>query len=191
MVINQDFNISCIKVEEPIISTFWNFHHLCIREIKMKISIFKGCLPVLLAMSVFAGSAYSEQVETKKSVAPQDRSLTDQLKSIDEDVNPAAWNIRNGCVTLKRIKRIKFLDDQTALMSMRNRNPDRKKIILKLRRECPGIKRNGYIHQTNGLRLCAGFDRFVVMGSSGYSCRIASLAPYVNIEEPKLDSDLD
>jgi hypothetical protein len=96
----------------------------------MKISIFKGFLPVLLAMSVFAGSAYSEQVETKKSVAPQDSSLTDQLISIDKDVNPAAWNIRNGCVTLKRVKRIKFLDDQTALMSMRNRNPDRKKIIL-------------------------------------------------------------
>jgi hypothetical protein len=157
----------------------------------MKISIFKGFLPVLLVMSVFAGSVYGEQVDTKKAGVPKVNSLTDQLKSIDDDVNPAAWNIRNGCVTLKRIKRIKFIDDQTALMSMRNRNPDRKKIILKLRRECPGIKRNGYIHQTNGLRLCAGFDRFVVMGSSGYTCRIASLEPYVNIEELKLDSDLD
>ena len=163
----------------------------------MKPAIFRGYLSVrfllllFIAMSLLTSSVYAEQGETKKAVANEAGSLADQARSIDEDINPAAWNIRNGCVTLKRIKRIKFLDDQTALMSMRNRNPDRKKIILKLRRECPGIKRNGYIHQTTGLRLCAGFDRFVVMGSSGYSCRIASLEPYINIEEPKLDSDLD
>jgi hypothetical protein len=163
----------------------------------MKTTMFKGFLPALLlkvlliTVSVFAHSVYGEQAETKKETASEGNSLVDQLKAIDANANPEAWNIRNGCVTLRRINRIKFLDDQTALMSMRNRNPDRKKIIIKLRRECPGIKRNGYIHQTNGLRLCAGFDRFVVMGSSGYSCRIASLEPYVDIEEPTLNSDLD
>lgn len=154
---------------------------------KLTVSI----LVTFVTISLFISPAYSEQTDQNKSNSAKVSSLTDQLKTIEDEVNPAAWNIRNGCVTLNRIKRIKFLDDQTALMSMRNRNPDRKKIILKLRRECPGIKRNGYIHQTNGLRLCVGFDRFVVMGSSGYSCRIASLEPYINIEEPKLESDLD
>ena len=144
-----------------------------------------------LSFTLFASSAYSQPTDQTKVASANKLSLTDQLKNIEDEVNPAAWNIRNGCVTLKRIKRIKFLDDQTALMSMRNRNSDKKKIILKLRRECPGIKRNGYIHQTAGLKLCAGFDRLVVMGSSGYSCRIESLEPYVNIEEPTLDRDLD
>lgn len=145
----------------------------------------------ILAATVLAIPSYGEQEDAIKASTSEVASLTDRLKAIDDEVNPAAWNIRGGCVTLNRIKRIKFLDDQTALMSMRNRNPDRKKIILKLRRECPGIRRNGYIHKTSGLRLCAGFDRFVVMGSSGYSCRIESLEPYINIEEPKPDRNLD
>ena len=148
-------------------------------------------LVVFVTISLFVRPAYSENSDQGQANSAQIVSLTDQLRAIEDEVNPAAWNIRNGCVTLSRIKRIKFLDDQTAVMSIRNRNPDRKKIILKLRRQCPGIKRNGYIHQTNGLRLCAGFDRFVVMGSSGYSCRIASLEPYISIEEPALDRDLD
>ena len=146
---------------------------------------------VILAAAVLASPSYGEQVVASKANTPEVASLTDQLKAIEDEVNPTAWNIRGGCVTLSRVKRIKFLDDQTALLSVRNRNPDRKKIILKLRRECPGIKRNGYIHQTAGRRLCAGFDRFIVMGSSGYSCRIESLEPYVNIEEPQLDGKPD
>jgi len=185
-------NISCLKVEGSIISTVKDSRHLCIREIKMKTTKFiVSILAVVVTITLFLSPVYSEQLDQSKASEPEVLSLTEQLKNIEDEVNPAAWNIRNDCVTLSRIKRIKFLDDQTALMSMRNRNPDRKKIILKLRRECPGIKRNGYIHQTNGLRLCAGFDRFVVMGSSGYSCRIASLEPYISIEEPASDRGLD
>ena len=70
---------------------------------------------------VLASLSYGEQVDVNKASAPQVASLTDQLKAIEDEVNPAAWNIRGGCVTLSRVKRIKFLDDQTALMSMRNR----------------------------------------------------------------------
>jgi len=146
---------------------------------------------VFITTAVLSSHTSGEQVDAEKSTAAKVASLSDQLKTIEDDINPAAWNIRNGCVTLRRIKRIKFLDDQTALMSMRSRNPDKRQIILKLRRECPGIRRNGYIHQTSGLRLCAGFDRFTVMGSSGYSCRIESLEPYINIEEPKPETSLE
>jgi hypothetical protein len=137
-------------------------------------------LPTLLLTS----PTYGEQIDSNKSSSQKASSLVDQLSSIEAEVDPVAWN---GCVTLRRVKRIKFLDDQTALMSMRNRNPDRKKIILKLRRQCPGIKRNGYIHRASGQRLCVGFDRFIVMGSSGYSCRVESLEPYIDIEEPSLE----
>ena len=158
---------------------------------KFTISITAILNIVFLTAALLASSSFGEQIEASKASTSQVASLTDQLKSIEDDVNPAAWNIRNGCVTLRRIKRIKFLDDQTALLSMRSRNPDKRQIILKLRHECPGIRRNGYIHQTSGMRLCAGFDRFTVMGSSGYSCRVESIEPYINIEEPKLEAGLD
>ena len=159
----------------------------------MKTVKFAGSVILFFTMvSLFASPVYSDQVNEKAAAteSSNNQSLTDQIKSIDEQVNPAAWNIRNGCVVLKRIKRIKFVDDQTALMSMRGKNKGRNKIVLKLRRECPGIKRNGYVHRTSGLRLCAGFDRFSVMGSS-FSCRIESLEPYVNIEEPQGKISLD
>ena len=158
----------------------------------MKICKFNQSILVVLATLflpalVFTSSTYGEQIDINSPSNPKSSSLADQLSSIETEIDPAAWNIRNGCVTLRRVKRIKFLDDQTALMSMRNRNPDRKKIILKLRRECPGIKRNGFIHRASGQRLCVGFDRFIVMGSSGFSCRVESLEPYIDIEEPSLE----
>ncbi len=158
----------------------------------MKIFKFNQSVLVILAAVILltvllASPTYGEQVEINEPNNLAVGRLLDKLSEIETEVDPAAWNIRNGCVTLRRVKRIKFLDDQTALMSMRNRNPDRKKIILKLRRECPGIKRNGYIHRASGHRLCVGFDRFIVMGSSGYSCRVESLEPYIDIEEPSLE----
>ena len=155
-------------------------------------------LVLLLSVLLFTSQGYAEQAvnsNASESVSTGNtskvESLTDQLEDLEDDVNPAAWNIRNGCVPLNRIKRIKFVDDQTALLSIRNRDSGKKKIILKLKRRCPGIKRNGYIHHAGGLKLCAGFDRFSVLGSSGYSCRIGSLEPYVNIEEPATERDLD
>lgn len=185
-------------------STVEGSRHLCIREIKMKITNFTGSVLVfLMSVLLFSGQGLAQQADnasasTTGSTTASNidntskvESLADKLKSLEEEVNPAAWNIRNGCVPLNRIKRIKFMDDQTALMSVRNRDSGKKKIILKLKRECPGIKRNGYIHYASGLKLCAGFDRFSVMGSSGFSCRIASLEPYVNIEEPATERGLD
>ena len=161
------------------------------RTIKFTLSVLVAFVaPLLFTSPAIGDQVDAKEVDTIEVDTIEVASLTDQLKAIEDEVNPAAWNIRNGCVTLKRIKRIKFLDDQTALLSMRSRHPDKKKIILKLRRQCPGIKRSGYVHKSSGFKLCAGFDRFSVLGS-GFSCRIESLEPYVSIEEPKPAIDLD
>ena len=158
----------------------------------MRTSKFTGRVTVFFVLFfLFASPGFSDQEKNKKiSGAIDNPSLADQVKNINTEVDPAAWNIRNGCVVLRRIKRIKFVDDQTALMSMRGKNQGRNKIILRLRRECPGIRYSGYVHRTSGLRLCAGFDRFSVMGS-GFSCRVESLEPYIDIEEPKGKITLD
>jgi hypothetical protein len=175
-----------LKAKGSIISPIHDSRHLPIREFNMRATKFMvSVLVAFMAPLLFTSQAIGDQEDTAEVA-----SLTDQLKTIEDEVNPAAWNIRNGCVTLKRIKRIKFLDDQTALLSMRSRHPGKKKIILKLRRQCPGIKRSGYVHKSSGFKLCAGFDRFSVLGS-GFSCRIESLEPYVSIEEPKPAIDLD
>ncbi|MBT3671999.1 MAG: hypothetical protein HOM90_10360 [Porticoccaceae bacterium] len=107
-----------------------------------------------------------------KTAAP---SILERLKGIS-DLDPSKWGIRNGCVSLMRVKNIRFIDDQSAIIEMRGK----KKALLRLRRECPGIKRDGFVHRSRGRQLCARFDQFEVI-DMGIPCSIESIEPYVEI----------
>tara|TARA_B110000503_G_scaffold141860_1_gene236738 strand:+ start:7008 stop:7463 length:456 start_codon:yes stop_codon:yes gene_type:complete len=120
----------------------------------------------------------AEPAAEDETTAETDRSLTEEMESIDQAVTADAWNIRNGCVPLRRVRRIEFVDDQTAIITLFGK----KKVVLRLQRVCPGIKRNGFLHENRGHRLCEGFDRFTVLGGSMTSCRVESLEPYITIE---------
>ena len=108
--------------------------------------------------------------------------ILERLKNIS-DVDPREWGIRNDCIALQRIKHIRFVDDQSAVVKMRGK----KKVLLRLRRECPGIKTEGFLHQARGSQLCARFDRFEVL-NRGIPCSIESIEPYFEVE-PYFDSD--
>jgi len=150
-------------------------------------------LSSIFLVSAVSYSADSHSEETSDSSAPAiategaEKSLSDQIRAIDQEAGSAGWKVRNGCVPSSRIKRIKFIDDKTALVTMYGK----KTAILRLQTECPGIKRSGYMSYRSGGRLCARFDRLSVMGGSGYSCRIASIEAFVALEEPVLEKDID
>ena len=121
--------------------------------------------------------------------------LTNQDSKIDGDnpsnlasssttLNPQDWGIRNGCVSRSRIRHINFIDDEKAIIDMMGK----KKILLTMRRECRGIKRDGYITYVKGNQLCARFDRFQVI-DSGISCAVGSLEPYIEPIAPEDSSD--
>ena len=105
-------------------------------------------------------------------------SIVDRIKSI-QGVNPKEWGIRKGCISSSHVKKIKFLDDQTAMLTLRGK----KKAILRLGSACPGIKRNGYARINDGIKLCKKFDSFSVLGGT-FSCRVASIDPYVELTDP-------
>jgi len=111
-----------------------------------------------------------------------DADVMDRLKNISE-VDPKEWGIRNGCINLRRIKNIRFVDDQSAVIEMRGN----KKALLRLRRECPGIKREGFLHEARSGQLCARFDRLEVL-NRGFPCSIESIEPYFDVESHS-DSD--
>ena len=111
-----------------------------------------------------------------------DADVMDRLKNISE-VDPKEWGIRNGCINLRRIKNIRFVDDQSAVIEMRGN----KKALLRLRRECPGIKREGFLHEARSGQLCARFDRLEVR-NRGFPCSIESIEPYFDVESHS-DSD--
>ena len=113
-----------------------------------------------------------------------DADVMDRLKNISE-VDPKEWGIRNGCINLRRIKNIRFVDDQSAVIEMRGN----KKALLRLRRECLGIKSEGFAHQARGGKLCARFDHLEVL-DRGFPCSIESIEPYFEVESRSdIDSD--
>ena len=145
---------------------------------------------LLSSLVLISSASFSEDnIDAPASAAPAagKKSLTEQLAVIDEKAGSAGWKVRNGCLSSNRIKRVKFIDDKTALVTMFGK----KTAILRLERECPGIKRSGYMSYRSGGRLCAKFDRLSVMGGSGYSCRIASIEAFVELEEPVPEKDID
>ena len=148
---------------------------------------------ILISSASYSSASYSDEATdisgsaSAPASADAKQSLSEQIKAIDQEAGTAGWKVRNGCLPANRIKRIKFIDDQTALITLFGK----KTAILRLQSECPGIKRSGYVTYRSNSRLCARFHRLSVMGGSGYSCRIASIEPFVALEEPVLEKDID
>ena len=106
-------------------------------------------------------------------------SILERMHAI-EDVDPKAYGVRRGCVSLSRIKHIRFQDDQNAIIDLGRG----KKLLLRLHRECTGIKDKGFEYESRSGQLCAKFAYFNVIGRSMH-CTLESITPYVNIEDIK------
>ena len=151
----------------------------------MKIS---GVLITLVFSIVFSGIAIAELQGSEESNVGMESSAPESA----QDLDPKDWGIRNGCISRSRIRHMHFVDDETAIIDIMGR----KKVLLTMRRECRGIKREGFITRVRGNSLCARFDRFEVL-DTGISCAIKSLEPYIepeeveDIEEPKDSKDQD
>lgn len=145
----------------------------------MKAINFLFLLSVVLASVDIRGEGRPEKAdEAQKS------SVLEQLQGIDE-LNPRDWGIRNGCISMSRVRSIDFVDDQKALISLSGK---KKKALLTLRRECRGIESNGFVHQSRSGDICARFDSLKVI-RSGFTCQIESIEPYVELEEPSPEKD--
>ena len=112
-------------------------------------------------------------------------SIIERVRSI-QGIDPKKWGIRNGCINSSRIKKIRFLDDQTAMLSLRGK----KKALMRLEIVCPGIKRSGFYRAKDRARLFEGLDRFSVLGGS-ISCRVGSIDPYLEPVDPPAVASLD
>ena len=149
----------------------------------MKIS---GVLITLVFSIVFSGIAIAELQGSEERNVGMESSAPESA----QDLDPKDWGIRNGCISRSRIRHMHFVDDETAIIDIMGR----KKVLLTMRRECRGIKREGFITRVRGNSLCARFDRFEVL-DTGISCAIKSLEPYIepeeveDIEEPKDSKD--
>jgi hypothetical protein len=151
----------------------------------MKIS---GVLITFVFSVVFSVIAIAELQGSEESNGGMESSAPESA----QDLDPKDWGIRNGCISRSRVRHMHFVDDETAIIDIMGK----KKVLLTMRRECRGIKREGFITRVRGNSLCARFDRFEVL-DTGISCAIKSLEPYIepeeveDIEEPKDSKDQD
>jgi hypothetical protein len=106
-------------------------------------------------------------------------SILERMHAI-EGVDPKAYGVRRGCVSLSRIKHIRFQDDQNAIIDLGRG----KELLLRLRRECTGIKDKGFEYESRSGQLCARSSYFNVIGRSMH-CPLESITPYINIEDIK------
>ena len=136
-----------------------------------------GLLLVLICLLGLHTTGFSQiesgTINNAKDLLTTTSSMLDKLEQIEE-VDPKEWGIRNGCISRSRIRSIRFIDDQSAIVKMMGK----KKILLTMRKERHGIAREGYITRVNGNKLCAKFDRFEVI-DRGMSCAIESFEPYI------------
>lgn len=103
--------------------------------------------------------------------------ILERVKGIDS-VNPSLWGIRNGCISVNKIRSIKFRDDQLAIIDMRGK----KQALLRLKKECKGIAAQGFSYQVRGGQLCERFNR-LTQAQNGMKCEIDSIEPYVRLFE--------
>ena len=147
-----------------------------------------GVLITFVFLVFFSSSSIAELQGSEESNVGMESSAPEST----QDLDPKDWGIRNGCISRSRIRHMHFVDDETAIIDIMGR----KKVLLTMRRECRGIKREGFITRVRGNSLCARFDRFEVL-DTGISCAIKSLEPYIeheeveDIEEPKDSKDQD
>jgi hypothetical protein len=122
-------------------------------------------------------SSVTDNATNSTTKESQEISIIDRLNAINV-VYARDWGIRNGCISLSRIRSINFIDDQSAVIQL-GRN---KEIILRLRRDCRGIGSEAFIYKTRGHQLCERFDSFRLV-TSERDCFIQSIQPYLKIEE--------
>ena len=153
--------------------------------------LIKTCIIVLLAAALPAmgfaeepsankePSAGKEPSANEEPSANKEPSLIDRMKAIDE-VNPKSWGIRNNCIAVSRIRDINFRDDQSAIVDVGRG----KEVLMRLRRECSGVKTEGFMYKPRGIRLCARHDYLTLIRSKRI-CHIASFEPYLEVQKPK------
>ena len=127
-----------------------------------------------------ANAAINDATDTSDSA----KNILDKIHQI-EAPDASKYGIRRGCIAQHRIKNIRFKDDQSALIDMGRGN----KALLRLRRECNGIKREGFKYESRQGKLCEKFARFKVIGRS-VECIVESIVPYIDIEDVEPDETL-
>ncbi len=88
-----------------------------------------------------------------------------------------AWGISGNCIDSRRMRNVRFLDDESAVIRMTGG----REVLMTLERRCPGIRSRGFLHETSINKLCTSDPLRVI--DTGFVCMIRSFEPYLGEDE--------
>lgn len=89
------------------------------------------------------------------------------------------------CIPLIQIDRTEVIDNRTILVRMKGGQQDRK---ITLANACPGLRFNGFVHETSINQLCRSDPLRVIETNGGGSvCAIQSITPVTKAEADALE----
>lgn len=97
--------------------------------------------------------------------------------SATDEVNPADWGLRNGCVSNMHIKRVHFDSRSEGIIELTGN----RKLKITLKNGCTGIRTEGYVHKPINHRFCEGDILRVI--NYGSTCVVDKLEPYIEDKE--------
>jgi len=103
--------------------------------------------------------------------------------SASEEINPADWGLRNGCISNMNIKRVHFDSRSTGIIELTGN----RKLKITLRNGCSGIRTEGYVHKPINHRFCEGDILRVI--NYGSTCVVDKLEPFIEAKPGEAKQD--
>ena len=69
--------------------------------------------------------------DAEKSELNIKEKIQENLSMLEQELDPREWGIRSGCINKNRIRNIRFIDDQYAVL----KTLGRKKVLLTMKKE--------------------------------------------------------
>jgi len=113
-----------------------------------------------------------------------DNEPLDGSGDISEVVDPTDWGIYNGCISNNRIRAIKVMGVNAAIIEL----VDGKKVVMQFMGRCRGIRQYGFVYTTKNNLLCMKNHSVRVM-ETGVHCEVESLKPYLGAGSPSVDGE--
>ena len=139
---------------------------------------FFGSMLLVMWLPTTAFTTEAKKKEQHKEKAEKVVDKSPQQHADDYDLDPKKWGIQNGCIHTNRIRKMTFVDNQSAIIKISNK----KFILMTLTRPCPGVKNRGVSYQSRNGMLCERHD-YIKSLDTGFNCQIKSFEPYVVLED--------
>ena len=136
-------------------------------------------LPIVIALiTAFLITGFASESSWSSETLLIDSGLigsgSQQSEQIESRIDLEQWGIYNGCISSNRIRVIKVLDANSAMLTL----VDGKQVKMRFMNRCQGIKQHGFVYTARNNLFCT-HNYSVRVLHTGTHCQVESLEPVV------------